>query len=381
MLALDLAGERLRLALRCAPCRPECGSGPRAWLLPARSLRQAQRPPPVLTSVLRDQRAGARGGRGPARRPEAAAPARSMPWCSGAAGGGAARAASMARTCRRTVPQRHCRGSSRCSTARAPGSLPTLVGRRRAPALVGGRRARGGARCLRHSRGDGAAAVRRDRPPGRPPCAGAARRRGRLAETALQPQRAGEIGDGLRRLLLLTVGDAAIEQRLGHDRGWQIAAAQHRGQRLRRLAALPASSSFAAASMACCASRRVLLAFLGLGAGASSSCCSAGSSCLAALAFGLRLGRGLGRCLRLARSRRTPPHGCCGHAASASLRQSRAMMSFPRDVAIERAQHLLPGETTPILCARSKSAVSGCCPSIPQSPTWRGCAAGPRPCP
>ena len=54
-----------------------------------------------------------------------------------------------------------------------------------------------------------------------------------LAQSALQPQRAGQIGDGLRRLLLLPVGDAAIEQCLGHDGRRQVAAGEHGAQRLR----------------------------------------------------------------------------------------------------------------------------------------------------
>ena len=54
------------------------------------------------------------------------------------------------------------------------------------------------------------------------------------AQPAFQPQRARQIGNGLRRHSLLSVGDATIEQRLGHDCRRQVAAGEHRAQRLDR---------------------------------------------------------------------------------------------------------------------------------------------------
>jgi hypothetical protein len=55
-----------------------------------------------------------------------------------------------------------------------------------------------------------------------------------VGQPALQPQRACQVGDRLRRLLLLAIGHAAAEQRLGHDRRRQAARRKRVSQGLRR---------------------------------------------------------------------------------------------------------------------------------------------------
>ena len=172
-------------------------------------------------------------------------------------------------------------------------------------------------------------------------------------QAALQPQRAGEIGDGLRRLLLLPVGDAAIEQRLGHDGRRQVAARDASRSAPARPVGLAGLEQLGGGLDGALGLGRILFLLLGLASGFGSSgssssaafCCLPPAPCLASLGFAFAV---------LATSAparsRTPlsARAAAASTARARLRQSRAMSVIPRPIAVGRAKHLLLGENTPI---------------------------------
>ena len=201
-----------------------------------------------------------------------------------------------------------------------------------------------------------------------------------LAQAALEPQRARQIGDGLRGQLLLPVGDAAIEQRLGHDGGRQVAAGEHRGQRLRRLGR-PCRPRGASPPHRWCSAPAPGPAWPSWAWGPARPRPAARRALpLGSLGFGFRLGRATWAVSAPPRSTaHIIPMAAAADAATASLRQCRAMMRFPvtsveRDATppAHKVSQFVRAKQIPRFRRR---------PSIPQSPTWRGCAAGPRPCP
>ena len=126
-----------------------------------------------------------------------------------------------------------------------------------------------------------------------------------LGEAALEPKRTGEIGDRLGGHLLLPVGNAAIEERLGHDGRRQIAAGEHGAQHMRGLGGLAGLQQLDRGFDGLLCLRRILSCFLlGLcGRGVLAFLFLGGFG----LGFGLRAG--LGRCLRLHGNRAAHPQG------------------------------------------------------------------------
>src|SRR5262245_26109948 len=88
-----------------------------------------------------------------------------------------------------------------------------------------------------------------------------------FGKPALEPERTGEIGDGLGGLLLLPVGDAAQQQGFGHEAGRQVAGGQRRAQRLHGLFGLTGLKLFAGVFDGALRLGGIVLLFAGCGCG------------------------------------------------------------------------------------------------------------------